>query len=113
MAESTDATESRTAEKKRRRIAGIPCLQNEQAGMTEHHTTYSISVATINQLDVIFQNSEVIILRNVLKTKETFTYISWTYRDLTNSSDKCPRTILKELGSSQSPQYTCLKSPCA
>ena len=67
--------------------------------MTEHHTTYRISVATINQPDVIFQNREVIILRNVLKTEETFTYISWTYRDLTNTSDKCPRTILKELGS--------------
>ena len=25
--------------------------------------------------------------------------ISWTNRDLINKSDKCPRTILKELGS--------------
>ena len=48
-----------------------------------------ISVATIRIYDLIFHNWEVIIIQS----------ISWTNRDLINHSDKCPRTILKELGS--------------
>ena len=51
-------------------------------------TTYEYQLQQ-SEKDVIFHNWEVIINQS----------ISWTNRDLINHLDKCPRTILKELGS--------------
>ena len=58
------------------------------------------SVATNQSIRCDLPNSGSDHLTECSQNEETFTYINWTYRGLTNSLDKCPRTILKELGSS-------------
>ena len=70
----------------KKRIRGIPCLPRMQAGMTFPPTNISCNNQNIGcdlpQLGSDHQSKHQL-----------------DYRDLINHHDKCPRTILKELGS--------------
>ena len=64
-------------------------MSSKDAGWDDLSPTTIISCNNQNKKDVIFPKGEMIINQS----------ISWTNRDLINHSDKCPRSILKELGS--------------